>query len=67
MKFSGKRISVKRKVVQEENRLRQTFANRKCMICGEPADYCMRGIPNNLYCRDCALEYFKFLNYLEKL
>ncbi len=42
-------------------------ANRKCIICQGDAEYCMRGMENNTYCRDCALEYFKFLNYLEKL
>lgn len=38
-----------------------------CIICGKKAEYCMRGLPKNTYCRECAEAYFKFLNYLDKL
>jgi len=41
--------------------------NPVCIICGAKAEYCMRGIPKNTYCRKCAEAYFKFLNYLDKL
>lgn len=40
---------------------------RSCIVCGAEASHCMRGIPKNTYCKDCALDYFKFLNYLERL
>lgn len=43
------------------------LTSKRCIICDGEAEYCMRGIPNNTYCRECALEYFKFLNYLERL
>jgi len=62
-----KRVSVKRKVKQAEKKLKKKLNSKKCIICNETAEYCMRGIPNNVYCRECALEYFKFLNYLEKM
>ena len=39
----------------------------ECIICGKKAEYCMRGLPKNSYCRKCAEAYFKFLNYLDKL
>lgn len=39
----------------------------ECIVCGKKAEYCMRGIPKNTYCRKCAEAYFKFLNYLDKL
>ena len=38
-----------------------------CIICSVKADYCMRGLPKNRYCKACAEAYFKFLNYLDKL
>ena len=40
---------------------------KKCLVCGEQATHCMRGLPNNTYCKPCAQEHFKFLNYLERL
>ncbi|MBD3209590.1 hypothetical protein GF367_04215 [Candidatus Woesearchaeota archaeon] len=40
---------------------------KKCIVCGKEATHCMRGLPNNTYCKQCAQEHFKFLNYLEKL
>ncbi len=40
---------------------------KNCVVCGKNASHCMRGIPQNTYCKDCAQEHFKFLNYLEKL
>jgi uncharacterized Fe-S cluster-containing protein len=39
---------------------------RKCIICDKPAEYCVKGLPNTCYCRECALKQFKQLNYLEK-
>ncbi|MFP4524125.1 MAG: hypothetical protein ACLFO2_02280 [Candidatus Woesearchaeota archaeon] len=40
---------------------------KRCIICGAPATHCMRGLPNNTYCKACAKDYFKFLSYLERL
>jgi hypothetical protein len=38
-----------------------------CIICGAKAEFCMRGLPNNTYCRECAESYFKLLDYLDHL
>lgn len=57
-------MSIIRAVKKEEKRLTK---KKKCIACNEEAEFCMRGLPENTYCRDCAQEYFKFLNYLEKL
>ncbi|MFH1770189.1 MAG: hypothetical protein ABH828_01390 [archaeon] len=40
---------------------------KNCIVCKEPAEFCMRGIPDNCYCKACAKDYFKLLSYLEKL
>ncbi|MFH1590178.1 MAG: hypothetical protein ABIB43_06440 [archaeon] len=40
---------------------------QSCIACKKPAEYCMRGIPENCYCKECAQDYFKLLSYLEKL
>ncbi|MBN1274778.1 hypothetical protein JXA12_00590 [Candidatus Woesearchaeota archaeon] len=42
-------------------------SGKTCIVCGKEAAYCMRGLPNNTYCKQCAKEHFKFLNYLERL
>jgi hypothetical protein len=41
--------------------------NPKCIVCGAKAEFCMRGIPKNTYCKDCAESYFGLLEYLDKL
>ena len=41
--------------------------DKKCIICENPAEYCVKGLFNTCYCRECALKQFKQLNYLEKL
>jgi len=41
--------------------------NPTCIVCGVDAEFCMRGIPKNTYCRDCADNYFGLLEYLDKL
>jgi hypothetical protein len=38
-----------------------------CMICGDQAEFCMRGIPENIYCKPCAEGYFKLIEYLDRL
>jgi hypothetical protein len=40
---------------------------KKCIVCAKPAEFCMRGVPENTYCRECAKDYFKLLSYLEKM
>ncbi len=49
-------------VREEENK-----PDKTCIVCGETAEFCMRGIPQNTYCRGCAKDYFKLLSYLEKV
>jgi len=39
----------------------------KCVMCNRAAEYCMRGLPENTYCKTCAKDYFKLLSYLDKL
>ncbi|MFH1506687.1 MAG: hypothetical protein ABIE94_06940 [archaeon] len=55
-----------KEVKKEANALEQR-PEKKCMVCGSKAVFCMRGLPKNSYCKDCAEDHFKFLNYLEKL
>ncbi|MEM3374065.1 MAG: hypothetical protein QXE31_02475 [Candidatus Woesearchaeota archaeon] len=39
-----------------------------CIICEEKeADYCIKGIPKDCYCYDCAIESFGSVDVLEKL
>lgn len=56
-------MSIKKELQAEEKRLTQ----KTCTVCGKPAEYCMRGLPDNTYCKVCAKEYFKLLSYLDKL
>lgn len=39
----------------------------QCISCDKVAEYCIRGLPQNTYCKDCAKAYFKLLSYLDKL
>ena len=39
--------------------------NKKCTICQKPAEYFIKGTEDG-YCKDCALDYFADLSYLEK-
>lgn len=41
--------------------------NPSCIVCGAKAEFCMRGLPKNTYCRECAEAYFELLEYLDKL
>ena len=41
--------------------------NPSCIICGAKAEFCMRGLPKNTYCRKCAEAYFGLLEYLDQL
>lgn len=39
-----------------------------CIICEEKeAEYCIKGIPKDCYCYDCAIESFDSIDVLEKL
>jgi|GEM_PF-2364023 len=58
----------KEKKVQEENSDSDNDKkSSECIACGKKAEYCMRGLPKNTYCKACAEAYFKFLNYLDRL
>jgi hypothetical protein len=41
--------------------------NPTCIICSAKAEFCMRGLPNNAYCMECAESYFQLLDYLDHL
>lgn len=56
-------MSIKKAVKAEEKKLSQ----KTCVVCSEPAEFCMRGLPDNTYCKPCAKDYFKLLGYLDKL
>ncbi|MBN2421801.1 hypothetical protein JXB41_01125 [Candidatus Woesearchaeota archaeon] len=44
-----------------------TPQQKKCMLCEErEAHYFVKGSPHNCYCKDCALEQFPALDYLEE-
>jgi len=57
-------MSVITEVKKEEKKLQKKSS---CIVCGQPAEFCMRGIPDNTYCKPCAKDYFKLLGYLDKL
>ena len=41
---------------------------RQCIVCEEKtALFCVKGIPKDCYCKDCAEEQFGELEMLEKL
>lgn len=40
---------------------------KKCMICGRPAAYCIKGKPSDCYCEECAVEQFGDVAYLVKV
>ena len=40
---------------------------KKCILCEEKvAQYHIKGRPKDCYCKECALEHFSSLDYLEK-
>lgn len=43
------------------------IGRKPCIVCGLEAEFCMRGLPENTYCRECAKDYFRLLSYLDKL
>lgn len=59
--------AIRDEVRQEAEKEEREAAPKKCIICDAPATHCMRGLPNNTYCKQCAKDYFKFLSYLERL
>ncbi|MAG38724.1 hypothetical protein CMO90_01420 [Candidatus Woesearchaeota archaeon] len=61
-------MDIKKKVKKAENELKKGRVKEKiCVVCGKTAQYCMRGLPENKYCKECAKDYFKLLGYLDKL
>ena len=58
-----------KEIKKEEKKLEKDNEKPKlCILCEkESAQFCVKGLPNTCYCRDCALKQFKQLNYLEKL
>jgi hypothetical protein len=59
---------IKNQVLLEQEKLSsKKTAKKTCIVCGKPAEFCMRGIPENTNCKPCAKDYFKLLTYLDKL
>jgi len=46
---------------------KEFLVKKQCIVCGAQAAYRIKARPSDTYCKDCALEYFKFLTYLEKI
>ncbi len=45
-----------------------TLSKKVCFVCEKnEAKFCIKGVPNNCYCKDCAKEQFSDLSLLEKL
>ncbi|MBU1201421.1 MAG: hypothetical protein KJ583_06205 [Nanoarchaeota archaeon] len=53
-------------IIDEVRKEEKKHHKKMCVVCGKTAEYCMRGLPENTYCRDCAKDYFKLLGYLDK-
>jgi len=42
--------------------------NRRCIVCEERmAEFCVKGVKNTCYCKECAQEQFGDLGLLEEL
>ena len=39
---------------------------KKCIICESEAEYCIKD-SNECYCKECGLEHFADLSYLQKI
>ena len=39
---------------------------KKCMMCENEAEYCIKGCPES-YCKECAVEQFQDVDYLQKI
>lgn len=63
-------VTEKKKFEESDEEELSNPAPRKdssCIVCGAKAEFCMRGLPKNTYCRECAEAYFGLLEYLDKL
>jgi len=46
---------------EDEEEISEAPAPKKspvCIICGNKAEFCVRGVPKDSYCRECAEECF---------
>ena len=39
---------------------------KKCILCENEAEYCIKGCPET-YCKECAVEQFQDVDYLQKI
>jgi len=39
---------------------------KKCIICGQEAEFVIKN-SSEAYCKDCAIEHFNDLSYLQKI
>ena len=60
-------MSIIKEIKKYEKKLDKKTEKKSCIVCKKPAELCMRGLPENTYCKECAKEYFKLLSYLEKI
>ena len=40
---------------------------KKCVVCDAEPEFCVKGIPHDAYCRECAEEHFSDLGLLERI
>ena len=40
---------------------------KKCVLCDNDAEYFVRSLTNDCYCKDCATSQFGDIDYLEKI
>ncbi|MGV8150686.1 MAG: hypothetical protein ACP5NV_03090 [Candidatus Woesearchaeota archaeon] len=61
------KLNVKREVKKELTKIKkETQKDKKCTICQGVAKYFLKGT-NHSYCKNCALENFSDLEYLQKI
>ncbi len=62
-------VTEKKKLEENEEEVLPNHSpknNPSCIICSAKAEFCMRGLPKNTYCRECAEAYFGLLEYLDQ-
>lgn len=60
--------SILREIKKEEKKAEVSKNGKVCTLCEEaPAEFCVKGMSNLCYCRECAQEEFGSIDYLEKL
>jgi hypothetical protein len=51
----------------DENTAKKKAKQPVCIICSDPAEFCVRGVPEDSYCKECASELFQTLDDLDRI